>query len=317
MTDTKDITSTVRPSGRRRSDRIVGASSAIKQSVDLATRAARLNSPVLVTGPAGSGRVHLARSIHAWSARAGAALSVFSASATPQDQQQNELFGVASTSAPLASGGRDGALERAADGTLLLEHIDRLTLATRSELVQALEQQSFKRLGDSEALPLRARIIATGGTSAEQGLGDRFEVVNLAGLAERREDILPLAVHFLSEHAASAGHEPLGFTSDARRWLLEEPWSGNIRELDERVRQAVRLAGDGAISAEALMLAAEGEEVPSFKQAKRAFETRYVEGLLRRCNGNISRAARLAKKDRKDFYDVIRRTGIEPAQFRS
>ena len=66
-----------------------------------------------------------------------------------------------------------------------------------------------------------------------------------------------------------------------------------------------------------LMLSAEEEEVPSFKEAKRAFETRYVEGLLRRCNGNISRAARLAKKDRKDFYDVIRRTGVDPAQFRA
>jgi two-component system response regulator GlrR len=82
------------------------------------------------------------------------------------------------------------------------------------------------------------------------------------------------------------------------------------------VRQALRLAGDGVVSAEALMLATDGDGVPSFKEAKRAFETRYVEGLLRRCSGNISRAARLAKKDRKDFYDVIRRTGVDPADFR-
>ena len=98
---------------------------------------------------------------------------------------------------------------------------------------------------------------------------------------------------------------------------LEETWPGNVRELRERVRQAVHLAGSGAISAEALVLAAEGDEVLSFKEAKRAFETRYVEGLLRRCRGNISRAARLARKDRKDFYDVIRRTGVDPAQFRA
>ena len=90
----------------------------------------------------------------------------------------------------------------------------------------------------------------------------------------------------------------------------------SIRELAERVRQAVKLAGNGAISAEALLLAADGDNVPSFKDAKRAFETRYVVGLLRRCSGNISRAARLAKKDRKDFYDVIRRTGVDPSEFR-
>jgi two-component system response regulator GlrR len=82
------------------------------------------------------------------------------------------------------------------------------------------------------------------------------------------------------------------------------------------VRQALRLAGNGAISAEALMLSSEADDVPSFKEAKRAFETRYVVGLLRRCGGNISRAARLAKKDRKDFYDVIRRTGVNPSDFR-
>ena len=97
---------------------------------------------------------------------------------------------------------------------------------------------------------------------------------------------------------------------------MGEEWRGNVRELAERVRQALRLAGNGAISAEALLLSTEGEEVPSFKEAKRAFETRYVRGLLRRCGGNISRAARLAKKDRKDFYDVIRRTGVNPAEFR-
>jgi two-component system response regulator GlrR len=78
----------------------------------------------------------------------------------------------------------------------------------------------------------------------------------------------------------------------------------------------LHLSGSGALSAEALMLSTEGEDVPSLKDAKRAFETRYVEGLLRRCSGNISRAARLAKKDRKDFYDVIRRTGVDPTEFR-
>ena len=121
---------------------------------------------------------------------------------------------------------------------------------------------------------------------------------------------------FLRLYAEEEGLKPVGFTADARQALLGEEWPGNVRELAERVRQAMRLAGNGAVSAEALLLAAAGEAVPSFKEAKRAFETRYVTGLLRRCGGNISRAARLAKKDRKDFYDVIRRTGVNPADFR-
>ena len=140
--------------------------------------------------------------------------------------------------------------------------------------------------------------------------------MGLAGLNDRPEDILPLAAHFLAEFAEDEGLTAVGFAPDARRCLVEETWSGNVRELRERVKQAVRLSGSGAVSAEALMLSGEGEEVPSFKEAKRAFETRYVESLLRRCAGNISRAARLARKDRKDFYDVIRRTGVDPARFR-
>jgi two-component system response regulator GlrR len=108
----------------------------------------------------------------------------------------------------------------------------------------------------------------------------------------------------------------VGFTVEARAALLAESWPGNARELAERVDQALRLTRSGAISAEALSIAAPPEQIPSFKDAKRAFERRYVTGLLRRCDGNISRAARLAKKDRKDFYDVIRRTGVDPTEFR-
>ncbi|MEE2674257.1 MAG: sigma 54-interacting transcriptional regulator [Myxococcota bacterium] len=317
MTDTQDINSSSRPSGRRRSDRIVGASGGLKESVDQATRAARLTTPVIVTGPDGSGRGHLARSIHAWSARASVPLVVFSATGTPEEQHLREIFGAASSSEPLAGGGYDGALAQAAEGTVLIEGVDRLVPAARSGLAHTIAQQSFARVEDATPIPLRCRILVTGQTGAEMGLGDSFEIVRLSPLADRVEDILPLAVHFLAEQADAGGSEPVGFTNDARRWLVEEPWPGNVKELRERIRQAVRLVGDGAISAEALMLGLEGDEVPSFKEAKRAFETRYVEVLLRRCGGNISRAARLAKKDRKDFYDVIRRTGVDPGNFRS
>ena len=174
------------------------------------------------------------------------------------------------------------------------------------------------RLADAiRAAAGRIRLLATAspvgaGVLAPLG-GERLSV---AALADRSEDILPLSAHFLAEFAADEGIEPVGFSADARRWLVEEEWSGNVRDLRERIRQAIGLAGQGAISAESLMLSTEGDDVPSFKDAKRAFETRYVEGLLRRCSGNISRAARMAKKDRKDFYDVIRRTGVDPGHFR-
>lgn len=286
-----------RATGRRRSDRIVSASAAMQEAVDQASALARSDAPVLITGPSGSGRKHLARAIHEWSPRAGSTIIEIQLAGTAEPSQQRELFGDGGSS-------EAGALARAQGGTLLLETLDQLAPSV------------LQRLGESlRNAPGRVRLIATAskeGAAAALG-GQRIQI---AALADRREDILPLAAHFLAEYAAEESIEAIGFNGEARRLLLEETWPGNVRELRERIRQAIRLSGQGAISAEALMLATDLDAVPSFKDAKRAFETRYVEVLLRRCGGNISRAARMAKKDRKDFYDVIRRTGIDPGQFR-
>ncbi|MFO0687514.1 MAG: sigma 54-interacting transcriptional regulator [Myxococcota bacterium] len=282
--------------GRRRSDRIVAASASTQAVVDQASAIARSETPVLVIGPSGSGRKHLARAIHQWSARAGGPLVEVQLAGTPEAVQQREIFG--------DGGAQAGALARAEGGSLLLESVDQLAPALLQRLADGLRGGT-----------IRARLIGTAARAAATSpLG--AHAIELGSLAERREDILPLAAHFLAEFAAEESIEAIGFNGEARRLLLEESWPGNVRELRERIRQAIRLAGQGAISAEALMLATDLDDVPSFKDAKRAFETRYVEVLLRRCGGNISRAARMAKKDRKDFYDVIRRTGIDPGQFR-
>lgn len=303
---------------RRRSERTVKASARTQHALDQAGALARGSAPVVIHGPEGSGRSHFAHVIHEWSPRASQPVLRFSAALTAEGLQARELFGASAASDPLGAGGARGALAEAGDGTLIVERIDLLSPALRSRLAQALRDGQITRDGSTDPVAVRARIVATSEPGAHDLLpGLSAQTLDLAGLGERREDILPLAAHFLAEHAEEQGVEPVGFTVDARRWLVEEPWTGNARELRERVRQAVQLCGDGALSAEALMLSTEGDEVPSFKDAKRAFETRYVEGLLRRCSGNISRAARLAKKDRKDFYDVIRRTGVDPTDFRS
>jgi len=308
--------------GRRRNDRIILASAATQQVVDQAAAIARSSVPVLIVGAPGTGRKHLARAIHAWSQRAGGPLVHFSAGATAESLQPRELFGATRESDPLSSDGGGqgarGALAAAADGTLIVEQVDLLAEPVRSRLLAALRSGSYVREGERDPLPLSARVIATADVGAKGAFADLpAQLLELATLEARKEDILPLAAHFLAEFAEEEGLAAVGFTVDARRWLVEEPWSGNVRELRERIRQAVGLSGSGSVSAEALMLSTEGDEVPSFKEAKRAFETRYVEGLLRRCAGNISRAARLAKKDRKDFYDVIRRTGVDPTRFRT
>jgi two-component system response regulator GlrR len=307
-----------RPMGRRRSDRIVGAGRATQEIVDQAMALARSDRPILICGPAGSGKQHLARAIHAWSSRAAQPFLMVSCATPSAGLLGRELFGCAEATHPQLPEEHVGALARAAGGTLLVDAIDQAPDANREALIKAIADGRFQREGEGAVLALRARVIANCVTAPTRPIfGDlAHHVLSLPPLSARREDVLPLAAHFLRLFSDETGVTPIGFTPEARSALLSEPWPGNVRELAERVRQAIRLAGSGAITAEALLLAADGEEIPSFKEAKRAFETRYVVGLLRRCSGNISRAARLAKKDRKDFYDVIRRTGIDPSEFR-
>ena len=307
-----------RPTGRRRSDRIVGSSRATQDVVDQAMGAAGMDLPVQVSGPAGSGKEHVARAIHAWSGRSGSPFVVVACAAVSESLLSRELFGCAASLYPTLPEAYDGALSRAGKGTLLVDRIDQLPGGLQESLVKAIADERFEREGDGTATSLRARVIATTPDKPSRSPFGTLptHAINLVPLSERSEDVLPLAAHFLRLYSEEEGIDPVGFTSDARNALLVEDWPGNVRELAERVRHALRLTRSGAISAEALLLSADAEEIPSFKEAKRAFETRYVVGLLRRCGGNISRAARLAKKDRKDFYDVIRRTGVDPSEFR-
>ncbi len=307
-----------RVTGRRRGDRIVGSSRAIQDVVDRALAAAQSGQPVEIQGPAGTGKSHVARAIHSWSARSAAPLVQISCSAIAEGLLDRELFGSAAGVHPKLPEACEGALARAARGSLVIEAVDRAPAATQTRLGRAIADGRYTREGESAARALEVRLVFTALDSRASLIlaGVPHHSIVLPPLCDRKEDVLPLAAHFLRLAADEDGVTPVGFSSEARNALVAEAWTGNARELKERVREALRLGGGGAISAEALLLAADLEEVPSFKDAKRAFETRYVQGLLRRCRGNISRAARLAKKDRKDFYDVIRRTGIDPTDFR-
>ncbi len=305
------------PAGRRREDRIVGASDATRKLIAQAAAAARNDLPVWLLGPKGSDHELIARAIHAWGARAEQPLEVLACAAIPEALQAREFFGCAAGVYPALPGEHTGALERAAAGTLLILDAESMRSDLRRALQRALEARSYAREGDARSRPLQARVIVAGAPGLEVPASLGLHEIRIPALEERREDILPLAAHYLRAFAEELGIAVVGFSADARACLETEAFPGDVAELRQRIRQAIQLAGGGAISAEALLLAKDGEEVPSFKEAKRAFETRYVVGLLRRCRGNISRAARLAKKDRKDFYDVIRRTGVDPGRFRS
>jgi len=261
------------PTGRRRSDRVVGASAATQEAVELAMAAAASELPVRLSGPPGSGKEHIARAIHAWSARASGPIVVMPCAALNEPLAARELFGCAAGFTSALPEAYEGALSRAEGGTLLIDHIERVPSALRERLAIALAEGRYPREGSSTPLPVRARVMVSSLEPIEPSpFGELpHHSIVLRPLSERPDDVLPLAAHFLRLYAEEEGIEAVGFTSDARNALVVEPWPGNVRELAERVRQALRLAGNGAISAEALLLATDAEEVPSFKEAKRAF----------------------------------------------
>jgi len=168
--------------------------------------------------------------------------------------------------------------------------------------------------GAAEGGSAGGRSTGAGSAGGESPLGARpHHALRIAPLSQRRPDIALLAAGELRRLAAQRGAD-IRLSADALAALEAEHWPGDMAELRARIRNALPLCDGATLDAEALLLAA--PVPPSFKQAKRAFESRYARALLRRCRGNISRAARLAGKDRKDFYEVLRRSGIPPGDFR-
>jgi two-component system response regulator GlrR len=286
---------------------------------------------VWIQGDAGSDKETIARLIHEQSEWAtSGAFFALDAAIVPPALLARELFGAGEGALAF-----EGALRRLRGGTVLIENIDSLPKEVQHTLASALERSEARAVGSDAYYPVECRLIAsstrpldalTSDGRVTQELAERLRLLEIVipPLRERREDILPIAAHELSTRAAEIEHEQgkpclvRGFSRDALERLRSHHWPGDERELREQVRAAIGLARGNELGPEDLMLSWESSaQVPSFREAKRAFEQEYVTRVLRLCGGNISRAARIAKKDRKDFYDVMRRNGINPSDFRS
>ena len=319
---------------RRRSDRLVGTSRAVLRTLEQVAVAGRGRFHLYISGEEGVEKDLVARLIHEASEWAIGGFFALDASLVPETLVGRELFGSERAAINSLPGESTGALTRFAGGTVLIDHIESLPKELQQALALALNDGRFRRLGGSTPHALECRVI---GASAEPldalvqagriypELAERLRLleIQLPALRERREDILPLAAQALAaardevERELGRATKVRGFTRDALERLREHSWPGNERELREQVRSAVRLARGEEVGVEDLLLLPDAsDEVPSFRDAKRKFERDYVARVLRLCKGNISRAARIAKKDRKDFYDVMRRNQINPAEFR-
>ena len=324
-----------RPPSGPSPDKLIGASRAIQQVREQIEVAGRSRFSLFVTGEEGIDKDWIGRIVHHSSGWASGSYRSLNASAMSGRLLARELFGTeagAITSLPEAS---LGALAQAGAGTVLLDHIEAVPRPLQTLLARALERKRFTPIGSRKELTLHCRLIGASPHTLERltsvgrllpELAQHLQLIeiHIPPLRERCEDVLPLALsalfrareEFERERGVACPVERFSLLALER--LCGYHWPGNEHELNDQVRSALRLARRAELGPEDLLLGSDTiERIPTFQEAKRSFEREYAMRVLRLCSGNVSRAARLAGKDRKDFYDVMRRNGIEPQDFRA
>jgi len=294
-----------------------------------AERVAATDANVCILGPSGSGKELLARAIHFASRRAGAPFVPVNCSAIPEGLLESELFGHRRGSFTGATQDRRGLFQAADGGTLLLDEVGDMPAAIQVKLLRALEERAVRPVGANDAIDVNVRIVSATHRKLEERIAAgafredlyyRLNVVvlSLPPLAARREDIPLLAKHFLARLAARYERPRLELATEATEMLIGAPWPGNVRQLLNVVEQAAALAVGDVVSAELVRQALGG--VPALltplDEARRAFERDYLVRTLKITEGNVTHAARLAGRNRTEFYRLLERHALAPAMFK-
>jgi two-component system response regulator GlrR len=306
---------------------LVGKSPTFQAEMDKIPLVAKCDASVLISGETGTGKELFARAIHYLGNRRGKPFVPVSCGAIPVELIENELFGHIRGAFTGATTSRIGLVGEAEGGTLFLDDIDCLPLLAQVKVLRLLQEKEYKQIGSTRYYHADVRVIATANVDLEKAVKEakfrqdlfyRLNVIPLAlpPLRERQEDIPLLARHFLEEYAFEFKKETKDFTDEAMQKLLAYDWPGNVRELENVIERAVVFSPKAAISPEVISLPPpEAARQESFKAAKsRAvmqFEKKYIEGLLATCEGNISKAARAAEKNRRAFWELIRKYKIQ------
>jgi DNA-binding NtrC family response regulator len=307
-------------------DRLIGSSPPTQVVYNQIRRVANLNAPVLIRGESGTGKELIAQAIHRLGKRAKEPFVAVPCGAIPETLIEAELFGHEKGAFTGTTGAREGYLEQAGEGTLLLDEIGELSLQTQVKLLRVLQQREFCRLGSCKLIPLRARILAATHRGLEQmvetgtfrvDLMFRLNVLTIEAppLRERAEDIPVLARHFLLE-AAAAFDEPVREISPAAmELLLAYRWPGNVRELENAMQFALMHVQGETISSESLppsvqqavpRPAGEPEEPLSFEDQLREYKIELAMKALTDSNGNKTVAARSLQISRAYLHRLIR-----------
>ncbi len=308
---------------------IITRSALMEEKLAQAHMVAGTDARVLITGESGTGKELLARAIHQASERRARPFVVINCSAMTEDLLESELFGHEKGSFTGAIRAHEGLFRSADGGTLLLDEIGDMPIRLQVKLLRVLQENQIRPVGSTDAIAVNVRVISAThrdltqlmvGGQFREDLYYRLNVVHIEmpPLAKRREDIPLLVGHFLEQLARESNQRKI-YAPEAVELLATAEWPGNIRQLYNVVRHNVALARNPIINAELVQQALGGgpSKLPSFDEARDEFTRNYLAQILQITAGNVSQAARLAKRNRTDFYKLLGRHQLAPDDFKA
>ncbi len=301
---------------------LIAGAPAMRSVLDIIARVGPSDANVLITGENGSGKGTVARALHADTARAGKPLVVVNAGGLSEGVFESELFGHVRGAFTDAKADRVGRFELADGGTLFLDEIANVPLNLQTKLLRVVETGEFERLGSSRTRRVDVRILSATNADLHQEVAEgRFRQdllfrlntieIRVPPLRERREDIAPLANHFLRQHTTRYRKTVATFEPAAMRALLEHPWPGNVRELDHAIERGVLMARTDALTVSDLALRSAGEGARAIDEMSlEQVEALLIRKALARHDGNVSRAAEALGLSRSALYRRLQRHGL-------
>jgi two-component system response regulator HydG len=303
-----------------------------RKIVEMADRYAKSDSNVLITGEMGTGKEMLARRVHANSNRRGGPFVGVNCAAIAEKLIESTLFGYEKGAFTGATMRKDGLLRAANRGTLFLDEIGHSSKDFQEKLLRAVELRRFSRVGGTAEVSSDFRLICATSSDLTRDIEEgrfleelyfRINVcaLHLPPLKSRKGDILPLALKFLTEQSRRQSKRIRGFTEDAQKALLGDPWRGNVRALRNAVERAVIHCDGDRIDLPDLYLDASYSTSPvPYKEAKTRWEdreqTRYLINLLNFSGGSVTKAAEMSGLPRPSLSRMLKQRGINPEDFR-
>ncbi|MGJ7536214.1 MULTISPECIES: sigma 54-interacting transcriptional regulator [unclassified Variovorax] len=309
---------------------IVSRSNRMAELLAEARMVAKSDASVLLRGDSGAGKELLARAIHKASARADKPFVAVNCGAIPEALLESELFGHMKGAFTDAHANHKGLFQQADGGTLLLDEIGDMPPALQVKLLRVLQERAVRPLGASQSIEVDVRIVSATHRDLDaameagqfrEDLYYRLNVVTLTlpPLSARREDIPLLANHFLQRLSTKYGKRLSGFAPEALKALTTAAWPGNVRQLFNVVEQVCALSSSPLIPLALVQraLRVPTVEVQTYAEAKQRFERDYLVGLLKLTDGNVADAARLADRNRTEFYRLLQKHELTPGHFKA